>query len=148
MKMMSKDGEDFDVPVKVARMSKMFNETIPENDDEIEDTDLQCPKVSGKTLKKVIEFCTYYQDEEALQKIEVGSKEKLEEVVTQDWYVTFITQFEREELFDLIQAANYLDIQPLLELSVLAICVKINNKTPKEVREIFNIPHPDEKETS
>lgn len=121
----------------------MFNETIPENDDEIEDRDLVCPNVLGKTLKKVIEFCTHYQDE-ALKKIEVKGKGSLKDAVTQEWYFNFISEFSRDDLFLLIQAANYLDIQPLLELSVLAICSEINNKPAKEIREIFNIPHPEE----
>mmetsp|Transcript_23842 Transcript_23842/g.30033 ORF Transcript_23842/g.30033 Transcript_23842/m.30033 type:complete len:148 (-) Transcript_23842:196-639(-) len=141
MSMKSKDGEVFEVPVEVARMSKMFNETIPENDDEIEDKDLDCPKVLGKTLKKVVEFCTQYKSD-PLEKFEVQSKERLEDIVTQEWYFKFISQFKRDDLFPLIQAANYLDIQPLLELSVLAICVEINNKPAEKIREIFNIPHP------
>ena len=125
-------------------MSKMFSETIPENDDEIDDTDLDCPKVSGEVLEKIVEYCVHYQ-EDPMKPIEFKSNENqetLEEVIGQEWYLTFIKQFSRDQLFPLIAACNFLDIQPLLNLSVLAMCVSINNKSEDEIRQIFNIPKP------
>merc|ERR1712038_1301106 len=101
-------------------------------------------KVSKEVLKKVVDYCTHYR-EEAMQPIVVGKNEKVEEIVKQQWYMNFIKEFKRDELFPLIQAANYLDIQPLLSLSVLALCAEINNKSETEIRGIFNIPEPEKK---
>jgi S-phase kinase-associated protein 1 len=125
-------------------MSKMLNETIGDDDDDIgeEDRTLQCPKVKGDVLKRVVEYCTHYQ-EEAMNEVVVKNKEKLEEIITQEWYLNYIKGFDRDALFPLIQAANYLDIQPLLNLSVLALCASINNKSEDEIREIFKITKPE-----
>ena len=141
----SNDGREFKVPVKVARMSKMLSETIPENDDDIEDKDLYCPKVNGDVLEKVVEYCLHYQEEE-MNPIEFKSNEqKLQEVVTQKWYLNFIKQFDRDSLFPLIAACNFMHIEPLLNLSVLAMCVIINNKSEDEIRKIFNLPKAEKK---
>lgn len=121
-------------------MSKMFSETIPENDDEIDDRDLDCPKVSGEVLEKIVEYCVHYQ-EDPMKSIEFKNNEKtLEEVLGQEWYLTFIKQFDRDQIFALIAACNFLDIEPLLNLAVLAMSVSINNKSEDEIRQIFNLP--------
>ncbi|CAE6518414.1 unnamed protein product [Rhizoctonia solani] len=42
-------------------------------------------------------------------------------------------------LFDIIQAVNYLDIKPLLDLGTKAVSDSIKGKTPEEIRKIFSI---------
>jgi S-phase kinase-associated protein 1 len=101
-------------------MSGVFSHAMGENDEDIEDTNLE-PNVKGAVLKRVVDFCTHYQ-EEPMNDIVPKGKDKFEEVVTQKWYVNFIKSLDRDPLFLLMKAANYLDIQPLLSLSVLAIC--------------------------
>lgn len=46
---------------------------------------------------------------------------------------------EQNYLFELILAANYLDIQPLLDLTCATMATRIKGKTPEEIRQIFNI---------
>jgi S-phase kinase-associated protein 1 len=109
----------FKVPVNAIRMSGLVNEIIKEQDEEVigkQDTKLQ--NVSGVILKRVVDFCTHYQ-EEAMNEVVAKGKEKLEEIVTQKWYLNFTKSFDGDRLFCLIRATNYLDIQPLLSLSVL-----------------------------
>lgn len=58
----------------------------------------------------------------------------------QEWYAKFITEgVTQEVLFDLILAANYLDIKPLLELSCATVASLIDKKTPEEIRILFGI---------
>lgn len=118
----------------------MFVALCPEEFEE-DDTDIDCLRIDGDLLERIIQFCQYYQEEPMIT-IDVKSKEKLEEIVTQTRYLTFIQSFDKDQLFRLIQAANYADIKPLLNLSVLALCVKINNKSEDEIRQFFNYPKP------
>ena len=54
------------------------------------------------------------------------------------WYADYIN-VEKEELFELIMASNYLDIKPLLELACAKVASKIKNKSIEEIRKFYNI---------
>ncbi len=51
----------------------------------------------------------------------------------------FIDIDDLEGIFDIIMAANYLDIKSLLDLSCAKIATMIRGKTPDEIRKTFNI---------
>ena len=56
---------------------------------------------------------------------------------------------DQETLFNLILAANYLDIKGLLNVACWKVGDMIRGKTPEEIRKTFNIkadlPNPEEK---
>jgi len=56
----------------------------------------------------------------------------------QTWYADFV-KVEQPLLFELVTAANFMDIKPLLDLTCLAVSVSIKGKTASELRTIFNI---------
>ena len=58
--------------------------------------------------------------------------------VVQIWYANF-ANVEQEVLFELILAANYMDIKPLLDLTCATVASMIKGKTPEEIRKTFNI---------
>jgi len=58
--------------------------------------------------------------------------------VVQEYYSEFTT-VEQEVLFELILAANYMDIKPLLDLTCATVASMIKGKQPEEIRKIFNI---------
>lgn len=64
------------------------------------------------------------------------------------WDQTFIT-VDKELLFDLILAANYLDIKGLLDLGCKTVANMIKGKTPQQIREELGIENdftPEEEE--
>merc|ERR1712109_267376 len=61
----------------------------------------------------------------------------MQEVVA-SWDADFV-DVDHELLFELILAANYMDIKPLLDLSCAKVASMIKGKTPEEIRKTFNI---------
>lgn len=62
----------------------------------------------------------------------------MSENVNDPWFATF-TDKDQSIIFELILAANYLDIQPLLDLCCAKVASLIKGKTPEEIRRTFNI---------
>lgn len=141
--LISNEGDKYEVPLKVARMSNLIQNLSEDvGEDEVEDKDFPCPKVSSAILQKVVDYCTHYQEEE-MQKIETPLQgETIEEIVKPAWYAEFC-KVDREVLFQLVAAANFMDIKPLLDLTCLAVSVSIKGKSVEELRKIFNLPEPE-----
>ena len=60
----------------------------------------------------------------------------------QQWYASFVDNMELNMLFDLTIAANFMDIQPLLELTNATLAAMIKGKSPEELRAHFRIITP------
>lgn len=61
----------------------------------------------------------------------------------QEWYANFVTNMNHETLFETILAANFMDIQPLVELTCAAVAAQIKDKrTPQEIAEHFGVKRP------
>jgi S-phase kinase-associated protein 1 len=126
-------------------MSVLVKETL--GDDEEEDDnddgdetsmpDIPLPNVSADVLGKVIEYCRYYQEDEMRPIQTPLNSNKLEELV-QEWYADFV-KVDKNLLFDLVAAANFMDIKPLLDLTCLAVSILIKGKSAAELRQMFNI---------
>ncbi|KAL3769001.1 hypothetical protein ACHAW5_007827 [Stephanodiscus triporus] len=57
-----KEGDTFEVPIEIAKLSNLVVTTLGE-DEEDDDMDLEIPlpNVKATVLAKVIEFCTHYK---------------------------------------------------------------------------------------
>ena len=61
----SKEGDTFEVPVEIAKLSNLVVTTLGEDDDEEDSVEIPLPNVKANVLAKVIEYCTHYKKEEA-----------------------------------------------------------------------------------
>ncbi|PSS25976.1 SKP1-like protein [Actinidia chinensis var. chinensis] len=129
----SSDGETFEVEETVALESQTIKHII---EADCADTCIPLPNVTSKILAKVIEYCKRHVDTKA----------------DEDELKTFDTEFVKVDqamLFDLILAANYLNIKSLLDLTCQTVADMIKGKTPEEIRKTFNIKNdftPEEEE--
>ena len=62
--------------------------------------------------------------------------------VVQKWYADFVGNMELSMIFDITIAANFMDIQPLLELANATLASMIKGKTPEELKAHFQITTP------
>lgn len=136
----SKEGKHYEVPIAVAKMSKMVETALVEECDE-DCQEIPLYNVRSEVLQKVIEYCTHYKMVEEMNPIVTPFKSPKIEDSVQQWYADFISPLtlDRILLFELVTAANFMDISPLLDLTCFAVAVSIKGKSEEEIRKIFNI---------
>ena len=111
LKLESNDAEVFEVEVNVACQSKVLKVMLEDTGDIADDDDpVPLPNVNGATLRKVIAWCTQHQndnpveEENTLEASEPGTDN------LDSWDKDFF-KVDQGILFELILAANYLDIK-------------------------------------
>merc|ERR1719330_222748 len=117
-------------------------------DEECKGMDFPIPKVTTDTLRKVVEYCTHYQQVEKMNEITLPFKDEDDtvlKIVKQEWYANFVKK-DFKTVNKLIAAANFMNISPLLDLACLAESVYIKGKSAEELRELYGIPEPKKKE--
>ncbi|XP_034931558.1 SKP1-like protein 1B [Populus alba] len=136
----SSDGESFEVDEAVAVESQTIKHMI---EDDCADNGIPLPNVTSKVLAKVIEYCKKH--------VESPKSDDRPSCAADDlkaWDTEFV-KVDQATLFDLILAANYLNIKNLLDLTCQRVADMIKGKTPEEIRKTFNIKNdftPEEEE--
>lgn len=142
--LVSQEKEKFTVPKKVALMSELVK-TVSEGDQD--EKEIPLPNVKASVLQKVTQYMTYHAENPPKDIEKPLKSDNMAEVVSQ-WDADFV-DVEQEILFELILAANYMDIKPLLDLTCAKVASLIKGKTPEQIRKTFNIQNdftPEEEE--
>jgi S-phase kinase-associated protein 1 len=116
---------------------KNLLQEMPEDDDSSVGP-IPLPNVSGPVLEKVIEYVTHYYenpDPEAEKRTEAERRS----AEIPEWDKNFCAELNMEGLFNLILAANYLDIKSLLDLTCKTVANMIKGKTPEEIKTLFGV---------
>uniref|UniRef100_A0A0D9VAX0 SKP1-like protein n=1 Tax=Leersia perrieri TaxID=77586 RepID=A0A0D9VAX0_9ORYZ len=122
--LISSERERFQVSEAAASLSKTVANMI---EDGCADDGVPLINVSSAVLAKVLEYCNQHATKAS------DEAEKLE-----SFDAKFI-DVDRTTLFDLILAANYMNIPCLLNLACQKGADLIKDKTTEEIREIFGI---------
>lgn len=131
----SSDGQKVTIDDKSAERSNLLKGLIQ---DYTEDSDIPMPDIRGDVLKKVVEYLLHYKEAEPKEIPKPLPSNNLLDV-TDEWDVTFINSVDLDTNFDIINAANYMDIKPLLDLSCAKIASLMKGKTAEEIRTMFGI---------
>ena len=123
--LVSKEGFKFQMERRAAKMINVLKPLL--NDEENEEFPLILKEfrlrlTETAVLEKVIEYCNYHS----------GLIAKTTEINETDWDTTFLEGIigeSRTMLFDLLLAANFLDIKSLLDLT----CVKVASMIQKDI---------------
>lgn len=132
------DGMKFDVGED--EMADMPRDVIPWPVD---------PKISESTLLKIGDFLTKYSDPQnnarRLFTRPINNNSVNEQDFFGSWnhaYISFCDQpnvNSYHDFFNLMEAANFLNIELLLELCYAFLAFRIKNKTPEEIRIILKL---------
>merc|ERR1712117_59249 len=116
IKLQSSDGDIFPVDVEIAKQSVTIKTMLEDlGVDEDEEELVPLPNVNAAILKK----------EKRTDDISSCDADSL--------------KVDQGTLFELILAANYLDIKGLLDVTCKTVANMIKGKTPEEIRKTFNI---------
>ncbi|KAJ5643020.1 E3 ubiquitin ligase complex SCF subunit sconC [Penicillium longicatenatum] len=94
------------------------------------------PNVNETVLKKVIEWCDHHKNDPPTAGDDDDNRRKTTDI--DEWDQKFM-QVDQEMLFEVILAANYLDIKALLDVGCKTVANMIKGKSPEEIRKTFNI---------
>ncbi|KAB2602390.1 SKP1-like protein 1B [Pyrus ussuriensis x Pyrus communis] len=141
----SSDGEAFEVDEAVGMESQTIKHLVEDCTDNV----IPLHNVTSHILAKIIEYCRKHvegrKDGDSTDLGQSGDEtlKKFDE--------DFVNEIKADQnvLFDLILAANYLNIKSLLDLTCQTVADMIKGKTPEDVRKTFNIKNdftPEEEE--
>jgi len=151
------DGEVFDIPVHIAKMSNFLCNMMVDCSDMMSEADDGIPlhDITSKMMKMVISYLEYHHANPTVKKDDDAAddddedddeKRRLDDIIP--WDQKFC-EIDNATLRELAMAANYLDIKSLLHLACKSIAIRLKGKTVDEMREILGEPDdltPEEKE--
>jgi S-phase kinase-associated protein 1 len=130
----SSDGVDITVDRDIADRSLLIKNMLSDLGDPGEP--IPIPNVNESVLKKVIEWCTHHRSDAPSTGEEDDNRRKTTDI--DEWDQKFM-QVDQEMLFEIILAANFLDIKALLDVGCKTVANMIKGKSPDEIRKTFNI---------
>jgi len=137
LKMTSKDKKEYTVTQKEAFISVLVK-TALENDDKAENVDV--PGVTGAILELVVQYMKEHKGVEP-PLIEKPLRSKImKDVCSHKWDADYIDKIgdTRQQLYDLILAANYMDIKSLLHLGCAKVASLIKGQPLEKIKEILD----------
>ena len=127
VKLITKDGVTFEVEENVAHKFVTVKNLI----DDIGSQDpIPLPEIDEVTFKKILEFTQYHMEHPVVV--------ENDEFIYSDWDTEFF-KVEHPLLLSIVTSTNYLDYKELLDMSVQAVANLIKDKSPEEIRTLFNI---------
>ncbi|EOA25147.1 hypothetical protein CARUB_v10018457mg [Capsella rubella] len=152
--LVSSDGETFEVEEAVARKLQIVGHMI---DDDCAHKPIPLQNVTGKILAMVVEYCkTHVNDVDDAaaddkEESEEDKKKKKADAASASGDDTdkkleveafdkgFLQDLDLETIFQIILAANYLNVKGLLDLTCQNVADHIKDMSVEQVREIFGI---------
>uniref|UniRef100_F1KST5 Skp1-related protein n=1 Tax=Ascaris suum TaxID=6253 RepID=F1KST5_ASCSU len=153
IRLLSSDNEAFEVERDVIKLSTTINTMLQDlgmDSNESGDAEMGDPiplqNVNAAILRKVIQWCQYHKDDPPPPEDSDNKEKRTDDIPS--WDVEFL-KVDQGTLFELILAANYLDIKGLLDVTCKTVANMIKGKSPEEIRRTFNIKNdftPEEEE--
>ena len=131
VKLISAEGAALEVEPAVLEGSRMLSEILGDSPDE---ESIPLPTVSLPVLEKVVEFLRYTREHPFNEKLPRPLPSKDLSEVMPKWFVEFITSPPKEFVLDLLVAANFMSVQPLVELASARIGADMKDLSIQELR--------------
>ena len=139
VKLILTDGEEVNVPMKIAEQSKFLKDILEDNEDKTVDIS---QKVRKPIWTKVEVICKKLSEGEELKEIKKPLGEDGWNAID-EWFRRYITDdVEKAELFELVEVGGkYLNIEPLHQLGCAKIAYDNKDSFIVDIRKYFDLEH-------
>lgn len=143
IKVTSSDNQVFEAEEKVLFQSALIKNIVSDLDDGF-GQEIPLSNVTGDILKKIITYAEHHKDDEPVEEKE---DKETNSKINDEWDIEYM-KLDKDTIIEIILAANYLDMENLLNLCCKTMANMIKGKSAEEIREILGIPdEPEELET-
>lgn len=142
--LISSDNQVFKVAPDVAFLCAVIKASVEDAGNA--DDPVPLPNVSGQTLDKVIEYCRYHVE---ANKQDSSGRPAKDQAEVDEWDAMFIDRDDQAMMFDIMLAANYLNLKSLLDLTARTVASMIKDMSSEGIRKLFNLENdflPEEQE--
>lgn len=129
------DDQLVEVDAAVVEMSGTLKNMMEDLSDGADTAPVPVPNVTSKIMQKVVEYCAHHHAHPT--PVPVDDRARIDEPI--DAWDQEFCKVDLNSLFELILAANYLDIHQLLDVTCKTVANIIKGKSPEEIRKVFNI---------
>ena len=140
LKLRSSDGKILTVEADVIRQAKTIDDMLRDLEDQgfsDDDEPVPLPNITSNILKKIIEWCRHHKNDDPLTEDPSASEPNLKPEELPPWDTEFLN-VDQDTLYELIMAANYLNIKRLLDMGCTAVSNMLKGKTTDEIRGTFS----------
>ncbi|KAI9219554.1 Skp1 family, dimerization domain-containing protein [Blastocladiella britannica] len=136
--LLGSDGLEVQVARKVAERSVLIKNFLGDMVDATRPVQIPIPKATAAVLTKVFEYCDHHKDDPVVPEEENAPETRKSSANIDPWDLEFMN-IDQLMLYELITAANFLDIKPLLDLCCKVLANMIKGKSVEELRSLFGI---------
>lgn len=136
IQLISKDKQVYHVEQKHAFISNLIKTTLEQD---AAASEVNIPGVESAVLQKVIEYMKHHKGTEPPIIPKPLRSKEMKQVCSDQWDAVWIDKIgdTRQDLYDLILAANYMDIKSLLHLGCAKVASLIKGQPMEKIKEIL-----------
>lgn len=139
IRLISKDNQTFEVEKKFAFISKLVKTSLDTDDSA---TELNIPGVEGAILEQIVKYMEHHKGKEP-PIIEKPLKTKVMADNCKDpfdaSFIDVLAKTDNKPLYDMILAANYMDIKGLLHLGCAKVASLIKGQPLEKIKDILAV---------
>jgi len=129
------NAQEFPISREDAMMCNLVK-SILEGDQEV--SRIEIKKVQADILEMVVRYLAHHKGKVPAEIAKPIRSVKMEKIVEDEWDAKFINALPKKTIFQVILAANYMDIKSLLHLGCAKIATLIKGKSPEEIKKILS----------
>jgi S-phase kinase-associated protein 1 len=135
VKLHPKGGKEILVSRKAGEMSILIKNNLA---DFSIDQAIPLDEVNEETCELIVQYLSHY-DGKAPEEIEKPLKSNDMKQLTDAWAADYVDKLELNKLIDLTTAANFMEIQSLLDICTAKIATLVKDKTEEEIFKTFGV---------